>query len=76
MRTVYCYCPSGYEMSDIYTKYEKEFVKDATLYYKPFDYQQIKSNANNALLHEIKGVEFDSATDIEIRKIKCDYLFD
>ena len=50
--------------------YEKEFVKDATLYYKPFDYQQIKSNANNALLHEIKGVQFDSTTDIEIRKIK------
>lgn len=75
MRTLYCYCPSGYEMSYIYTKYEKEFVKDATLYYKPFDYQQIKSNANNALLHEIKGVQFDSATDIEIRKIKCDYLF-
>jgi len=74
MRTLYCYCPSDYELSNIYANYEKKFANKATIYYKPFDYEQIKSYANNVLLHETKGVQFDASTDTEISKIKHNYI--
>jgi hypothetical protein len=74
MRTLYCYCPSDYELSNIYANYEKKFANKATIYYKPFDYMQIKFYANNALLNETKGVQFDASTDAEISKIKHNYI--